>query len=231
MDSYIVTSGQNIYDVALTLYGSVEGIFDLLISNTTSIDGRPLTMTTKLEAGTVLFYHKEFELNGDIVNWLRDNNVDVKNGEGDFYYVNPLDAIIKHIYSYHPERYDNLLNNYTAEEQREYWKNASRPRMVIKQMGTFTNIKTYMLANTHMIIDWGDETSFRVCEGGEELEIEHQYSDEGEHTVTLYGNFECYILDLREINGVHYCIDDIRADYFYDSLQNQTLNKLIETIQ
>ena len=33
MLQYKVRSGQNIYDVALTLYGSVEGIFDLLVSN------------------------------------------------------------------------------------------------------------------------------------------------------------------------------------------------------
>lgn len=33
MAQYKVRSGQNIYDVALTLYGSVEGIFDLLASN------------------------------------------------------------------------------------------------------------------------------------------------------------------------------------------------------
>ena len=33
MAQYKVRNGQNIYDVALTLYGSIEGIFDLLISN------------------------------------------------------------------------------------------------------------------------------------------------------------------------------------------------------
>ena len=33
MNKYTVRSGQNIFDVSLTIYGTVEGIFDLLISN------------------------------------------------------------------------------------------------------------------------------------------------------------------------------------------------------
>ena len=33
MGSYRVVAGQNIYDVALHLYGSVEGIVDLLVNN------------------------------------------------------------------------------------------------------------------------------------------------------------------------------------------------------
>lgn len=33
MGKYRITAGQNIYDVAMYLYGSVEGIVDLLINN------------------------------------------------------------------------------------------------------------------------------------------------------------------------------------------------------
>ena len=33
MRTYTVRTGQNIFDVALTLYGSIEGVFDLLVSN------------------------------------------------------------------------------------------------------------------------------------------------------------------------------------------------------
>ena len=36
MGSYRVVAGQNIYDVALHLYGSVEGIVDLLVNNPAS---------------------------------------------------------------------------------------------------------------------------------------------------------------------------------------------------
>ena len=33
MGNYRVITGQNIYDVALHLYGSIEGIVDLLVNN------------------------------------------------------------------------------------------------------------------------------------------------------------------------------------------------------
>ena len=33
MGKYRVVAGQNIYDVALYLYGSIEGVVDLLINN------------------------------------------------------------------------------------------------------------------------------------------------------------------------------------------------------
>lgn len=72
MAQYKVRSGQNIYDVALTLYGSVEGIFDLLASNSW------LNMETQLSYGMILNYHEEFAVNKNIVIWLKDNNVLVK---------------------------------------------------------------------------------------------------------------------------------------------------------
>lgn len=72
MLQYKVRSGQNIYDVALTLYGSVEGIFDLLVSN------EWLNMDTKLSYGMTLNYHEEFAINKDIVIWIKDNNILVK---------------------------------------------------------------------------------------------------------------------------------------------------------
>ena len=51
MATYKVKLGQNIWDVAMQLYGSVEGILDLLISNDW------LDMTTDLEVGMDLEYH------------------------------------------------------------------------------------------------------------------------------------------------------------------------------
>ena len=73
MSQYTVGIGENIYDVALKLYGSIEGIVDLLASN-------KVTMETRLEKGMVLEYH-EVPINQDIVKWLADNEIAVKNSE------------------------------------------------------------------------------------------------------------------------------------------------------
>ena len=74
MSKYTTKSGQNLYDVALTLYGSVEGIFDLLISNPN------ISLEAVLPKGTELEYHKDFMLNKDMVDWFDTNSVTIKNG-------------------------------------------------------------------------------------------------------------------------------------------------------
>lgn len=87
MNKYITKSGQNLYDVALTIYGSVEGIFDLLLSN------REISLETVLAKGTELSYHDDFILNRDIANWFIDNEVTVKNGNTQIRQFNVLEEI------------------------------------------------------------------------------------------------------------------------------------------
>ena len=48
MGQYTVITGQNLYDVALDIYGSIEGITDLLLSNPA------LSMMSELRAGQTL---------------------------------------------------------------------------------------------------------------------------------------------------------------------------------
>lgn len=74
--TYIVQNKQNIYDVAVQLYGSVEGIFDLLITNDW------LTMDTTLKAGDELQYHPQYTLNKDILGLLNERGIVVVNGDG-----------------------------------------------------------------------------------------------------------------------------------------------------
>ena len=69
MNKYTVRSGQNIFDVSLTIYGTVEGIFDLLISNDW------LNMETKLSYGMELNYHEEFVIDETITSWLKNNDI------------------------------------------------------------------------------------------------------------------------------------------------------------
>lgn len=74
MNKYTTKSGQNLYDIALAIYGSIEGIFDLLISNP------DISLETIFTKGTELSYHEDFVLNKDVVSWLSNNNITVKNG-------------------------------------------------------------------------------------------------------------------------------------------------------
>lgn len=220
MAQYKVRSGQNIYDIALTLYGSVEGIFDLLASN------RWLNMETQLSYGMILEYHEEFAVNKSNVIWLKDNNVLVKNGE---HIYNPVDVekfVENHIKTFHIAVYQSL-QFMSTDEQNMYWESLYTPRMIIQQKGQASSMILKMKPDTHLIVDWGDYNALQVVEGISEQEIEHCYKSSEKHIITLYGDFEFEKLDFRELNGVYYPLGVIYADEFYSRLNIDNLTKLI----
>ena len=83
MATYKVKAYQNIFDVAIHLYGSIEGLFDLLISNSW------LNMTTELKAGMELEYHDYWVLNDGIRQEIKDQGYLPANGERHVYYKRP----------------------------------------------------------------------------------------------------------------------------------------------
>lgn len=222
MNQYRVRSGQNIYDIALTLYGSVEGVFDLLASNDW------LSMETILTYGMVLNYHEEFIINPSVVTWFQDKNILVKNGEHYYKNVNIGQLIFNHIKQEHQNIYDNT-QSLSPDERNTIWSDISRPRMVIHQQGRLSTIKLQLKADTHFIIDWGDYSEAEIIDASEVFELEHCYKGSGKHIITIYGDFECHILDLSIVNGIYYPIDTIYTDSFLSSSNNKDLNKLILT--
>lgn len=81
MGAHIVEIGENIFDVSLKIYGGIEGLFDLLVSNQDAINQTGLSLCDTLQAGDKLEYTDDFTVNFDIANWLKKNNVQVRNGE------------------------------------------------------------------------------------------------------------------------------------------------------
>lgn len=222
MPQYKVRSGQNIYDVALTLYGSVEGIFDLLASNDW------LTMETTLSYGMELNYHEEFVVNKNISLWLKENGILVRNGEHVFDFLDIENLIKQHIVENHPEKNDAVAAM-SPDEQDMFWAVFCTPRMVIHQQGQLSAIRLQLKPNRHLIIDWGDYSAPQIIEDPTEQEVEHCYKGLGVHIITLYGDFAFDILDLKGVNGVHYPLGIIDADSFESDLEIEDLNKLIIT--
>ena len=79
MAQYKVKRNQNIYDVAIGLYGSIEGIYDLMISNP------GLEMSKDLKPGEILEYHTEFIINKGIVAEMKANGYIPANTERHVY--------------------------------------------------------------------------------------------------------------------------------------------------
>lgn len=83
MSKYTITAGQNLYDVALHIYGSIEGITDLLINNPT------LSMASRLSAGQELIYTDDYQIDADVVSYYRQRNICPANGERSVYFKEP----------------------------------------------------------------------------------------------------------------------------------------------
>lgn len=79
MGKYKITAGQNIYDVALHIYGSIEGIVDLLICNT------DLSLDDTLHVGHELTFSDDFIINSDVVAYNDMYGIVPSNGERHVY--------------------------------------------------------------------------------------------------------------------------------------------------
>lgn len=222
MPQYTVRSGQNIYDVALTLHGSVEGIFDLLASNS------GLTMETTLKSGMVLNYHDEFVVNKNISMWLKERGVIIRNGEHIHNYFD-IDSIVKeHIQSSHKDKYE-AVNSMSPDEQNMYWEGLCRPRMIIHQQGQLSTIVLKLKPGKHLIINWGDYSAPQIIDDTKEHEVEHCYMGLGMHIITFYGDFDFELLNFNEVNGVYYPLGVVVADHFETQFDIDEINKLIVT--
>ena len=86
MGTYIVKKGENIFDIALKIYGGIEGLFDLLTSNENAINQTGLSLNDTLEPGMSISYTDNFYVNPDIINWMDKNNVKIRNGEHTYFH-------------------------------------------------------------------------------------------------------------------------------------------------
>ena len=89
MGKYIVTAGQNIYDVAMHLYGAPEGLLDLFINNPS------LSYSKELPIGDELTYTDEFVVNKDIVSYNKIHNIIPANGERHIYFKEIRDILLE----------------------------------------------------------------------------------------------------------------------------------------
>lgn len=79
MAKYTVITGQNLYDIALHIYGSIEGIVDLLVNNPN------LSLCDNLRNGDVLEYTDGFIINEDVIVYNRMNGIVPSNSERNVY--------------------------------------------------------------------------------------------------------------------------------------------------
>lgn len=84
MGKYTVTTGQNLYDIAIHLYGSIEGIVDLMIQNP------ELSFQDRLKAGNVLQFTDDFIITPDIIAYNKMHMIIPAAGERHVYHKEPV---------------------------------------------------------------------------------------------------------------------------------------------
>lgn len=191
MAQYKVRSGQNIYDIAVQLYGSIEGVIDLLASNP------DISVNTVLQCGMLLTYHDGFVLRQPIKQWLDDNDVKVANGHHYYEYQD--------IYAMSEAYLKSIGNSYTERELDSVVKDMATPKMTVIQNGRVSTIRIHVAENGYVMLDWGDSTAITVItpEMGD-IELEHAYDGDNEHKIRFYGIMRTESLDLTEVCGEIY---------------------------
>lgn len=133
MATYKVTTNQNLFDVALLLYGSIEGLFDLLISN------EWLDMETDLLPGMELEYHDYFVVNDGIKSAMSDKNLIPANRE-------------RHVYLKHPAEDLVFLCDVDAEADSVSFVVSGSGKMLI-DWGDNTDLETVQLTVTQQTVE------------------------------------------------------------------------------
>ena len=276
MATYTVKSGENLYDIALKLFGSVEGIFNLLVCNTEAISETGLSLEQTIKAGTVLEY-TENVLSKDILDEITKMNASVKNGEHIFKHYIPEIYINTYVKKFNQEIIKNAIKlwptikNYSAGTVSEdtvesflkylnsycIWTTSFTesdiatlvagnytkattilspgrlyvPKMLVRQVGMESRLTYNMKKQSVMLIDWGDNKDVQMCAiANTRQELEHCYDDNGEHIISIYGDFEFSLLDLREIGGVYYPLSviSVSGDFYTALGSNYNINRLID---
>lgn len=185
MKAYITKTGQNIFDVCITLYGSVEGLLDLLISNTSmeveeygpeELRGKPLTVNTVLSRGVKLYYHEDIDINSSVLDFLKSSNIVIANGEKSFDVSETTNSEVK---------------------------------ILIVQSGISSLIKIELVSG-ELTIDWGDLQKKTVIRPEDGLvDAYHLFRSNSKHNIKISGTFICKLIDLNECNGLVYPTDEI----------------------
>lgn len=91
MGKYTVKQGQSIYDIALYIYGSTEGITDILMSNP------EMSLDTNLKSGDVINYTDDYIINQDIKAFMSSLDNHPANGERGIKFEKPVESMFAEI--------------------------------------------------------------------------------------------------------------------------------------
>ena len=94
MGVYVVKSGQTIYNIALDIYGSIEGVTDLIVNN------ELLSFDSDLKVGDKLLFSDDYFFKKDIVDFFVANKIQPSTGQLNVYFKKSvLDRVMDFVVS------------------------------------------------------------------------------------------------------------------------------------
>ena len=234
MKTYTVRSGENIFDVAMNIYGGIEGIFDLLVQNTDAASHTGLSLSDTLKPGMVLNYTEDFMVNRTVADWLHSNNVVARGGECSYCHFDPVSYITVYARQYNAavcSKAIKIFGGFDSWQAKEYVNDnivlcSSKPDFDRLSNGDYasvsgintdiikmpiriikqTGVVSLIDAECEVIVvDWGDNTWPSVYFWSTGGAVEHYYDDGGTHTIKVYAQ-QVKRLDLDNIGGEVYII-------------------------
>lgn len=158
MGKYKITAGQNIYDVAMHLYGSIEGIVDLLINNP------ELSLDDTLKSGEELEYTDGFTISPDIVAYNRMYSLLPANGERNVYPKEPAGKRFMELYTEGKQTAASLLLSGNGRLEIDWGDNTDIEVVIltdaVKELRHYFNDKT---ASVRRMSFYG-EVKFRMLD-------------------------------------------------------------------
>lgn len=128
MAEYTVQTGQNLFDVALSLYGSIEGLLDLMVNNPS------LSIDSEIKSGDKLQYTSYYYEDQTVLQYYKSNNIVPSNRIGDIYF----------------KEYDNIrMQVYCPPDKKMIGFSASGEGDIYIDWGDNTEIERIVLSSTY----------------------------------------------------------------------------------
>lgn len=235
MKTYTVKLGENIFDVALNIYGNIEGVFDLLVQNTDADTHTGLSFSDTLKPGMVLNYTEDFMVNRSVAEWLHNNGIVAKNGEHSYGHFEPISYITVFARRNNVEvcrEAIKMYGSYESEQAKKYVRDNivicdSEPNFDELFDGNYESVSGISVSNYYktptyiikqvgivslidaecevVVIDWGDNMWPSIYFGSTDGVVEHCYNDDGVHIIRVYAP-KAKMLNLDNAGGQVYHI-------------------------
>lgn len=150
MGKYKITVGQNIYDVALHTYGSIEGVTDLMINN------ENLSLETNLKSGDELIFSDDYIINPEVIAYYQTHHITPSSGERNVYPKEFLLPLLAEIFTKNSEISVGFTFSGSGKMELDWGDNSPVETILLGNRATVTHLFDSSVGGQRRIAIYGD---------------------------------------------------------------------------